>query len=140
MSVGLTTSAQEMNLRQLKLIIAQKATIVAEQGSMVQYQYRDMELYLVADENHNRMRLMSGVVEESELKEGEAITLLEANYDKALDAKYALSDGVLWSVFTHPLKELQEDQVNDAIEQVINLVYTYGTSYSSTNLVFGGGE
>jgi len=52
--------------------------------------------------------------------------------------KYALSDEVIWSVFIHPLKELSDHQVLDAIDQVYNASVTFGATYSSTNLVFPG--
>ena len=82
----------------------------------------------------------AGVIEESKLKEEDLKTMMEANFDRALDAKYALSNGVLWSVYAHPLKELQKEQLIDAIYQVKNLVNNYGTSYTSTDFIFGGGN
>ena len=66
------------------------------------------------------------------------VTLMAANFDKALDAKYALYNNFLWSVFTHPLKELESKQIVDAFYQVKTLVENYGTSYTSSNLVFSG--
>ena len=63
--------------------------------------------------------------------------MMEANFDRALDAKYALSNGVLWSVYVHPLKELQKEQLIDALYQVKNLVNNYGTTYNSADFIFG---
>jgi len=64
--------------------------------------------------------------------------LLEANFDRALDAKYCLYEGFVCSVFTHPLKELQDHQFVDALQQVVNLANNYGTTFTSTDFVFGG--
>ena len=61
-----------------------------------------------------------------------------ANFHSVLDVKYALSDEIIWSVFTHPLKELSEHQVEDAIKQVYAAALTFGGSYSSTDMVFPG--
>ena len=61
-----------------------------------------------------------------------------ANFHSALDVKYALSDEIIWSVYVHPLKELSEEQVADAVKQVYTAAKTFGSSYSSTNLVFPG--
>jgi hypothetical protein len=44
------------------------------------------------------------------------------------------------SVFTHPLKELSREQLLNAIDQVIALSKTFGTTYSSTDLEFGHPE
>jgi len=64
--------------------------------------------------------------------------LLSANFDRALDAKYAISNGTLWSAFTHPLAELTDEQFIGCVGQVITLADNYGTSYSSSGLFYGG--
>ena len=132
--------AQETTFDDLKLILAREATIEKEEGNMVQYSIDQLPIYLIVDENANRMRITAPIVAEKELKQRELKTLMEANFDRALDAKYALTNGVLWSVYAHPLKELYKDQVIDALNQVRNLVYNYGTSYASTIMLFGGEE
>ena len=132
--IVLTFSAlmgQDMDYKKLKLTLAQRAIVVDEQSNMVEYDLDGVHIYLVTDESANRMRLMAGVVEQSKM---------QANFDKALDAKYALSRGVLWSVFAHPLKELDQEQVVDALYQVKNLVNNYGTTYTSTDFIFNTGE
>ena len=135
--LALSSIGQETTFDDLKLILAQEATIEKEEASMVQYSVDQLPIYLIVDEQANRMRLMAPVVEEKELAEQDLKILMEANFDRALDAKYAVSNGVLWSVYAHPLKELYKEQVIDAFNQVRNLVYNYGTSYTSTIMVFG---
>ena len=139
-SLILSTSilAQDTTFDDLKLIMAREATIIKEEGNMIHYKVDELQLFLIVDENANRMRLMSPVVEESKLTDDDLKLLMESNFDRALDAKYAISNGILWSVFAHPLKELYKDQMVDAFNQVRNLVYTYGTTYTSTTMVFGG--
>ncbi len=102
--------------------------------------YKRRYLFIITDESHNRMRIITPVIEEKKLKKGDLKLLLEANFHKALDAKYSLYNGFLWSVFTHPLGELATDQFKDAMNQVVQLADTYGTSYTSTDLIFGGGK
>ncbi len=130
--------AQSTSFEDLKLILAREATIVEENENVIQYKVGELPLYLIVDESANRMRMMSPIVEESKLSQEDLKTLMASNFDRALDAKYATSNGVLWSVYAHPLKELYKDQVIDAFNQVRNLVYNYGTTYSSTTMVFGG--
>ena len=131
---------QEMDFKSLKLTLAQRAIVVEEQNNMVEYELDGVHIYLITDESSNRMRLMAGIVEQSKIEADEMILLMQANFDKALDAKYALSRGVLWSVFAHPLKELEKEQVIDALYQVKNLVNNYGSTYTSTDFVFNTGE
>jgi len=65
---------------------------------------------------------------------------LQANFDSALDARYAVANGVLWSAYIHPLSSLQDKQFLEAVGQVVNLTSTFGSSYSSGALIFNGGD
>ncbi|MEM9857316.1 MAG: hypothetical protein AAF843_08165 [Bacteroidota bacterium] len=126
-----------MDLKSLKLALAQRAVVIAENGPSVEYELDGIQIYLIADESANRMRLISGITEESKVKAEDLKKMMEANFDRALDAKYALSNGFLWSVYAHPLKELEKEQLIDALYQVKNLVNNYGTTYNSTDFIFG---
>lgn len=97
------------------------------------------DILVITDEHHNRMRIMSPVTSQDQLDAVELARLLEANFGSALDAKYALRDQTLWSVFTHPLGELSDEQFLDCVAQVANLANNFGRSYASSNLIFGGG-
>ena len=79
---------------------------------------------------------MTPIIEQKKLAYTDMLKLMEANFHTALDVKYAITDGILWSVFIHPLKELSNDQALRAIEQVYTAARTYGTSYNSTGLTF----
>ncbi len=100
--------------------------------------YMQRELFVITDEAANRMRVMTPIIEEENLDVEDMKVLLEANFDRALDAKYSLYQGFLWSSFTHPLQELTVEQFKDALKQVATLADRYGDTYSSTDLVFGG--
>ncbi len=130
--------AQEMNSEKLSELIAQVSDSVATHGNTIQFMYGERPLICVYDENANRMRIISPIVKTEDLEEEQLLNMLVANFHSALDVKYALSDEVIWSVFIHPLKELADHQVLDAIDQVYAANITFGTTYSSTNLVFPG--
>ncbi|MEM8677987.1 MAG: hypothetical protein AAGF97_01420 [Planctomycetota bacterium] len=127
-----------MNNRRLQKLIEAVGTITDGQPGFWRFDFEGRELVAMTDENHNRVRVMTAVATESDLSDKEVRTLLDANFDRALDAKYATSQGILWSVFMHPFKELAEEQFFDAVSQVKTLADNFGTSYSSSNLLFGG--
>ena len=102
-----------------------------------QFDYFGRVLIVLADQSATRMRIITPVVEVTELDAEAVVTCLSANFDRALDARYAISGEYLWSAFIHPLQELQESQVVDALMQVATLAVTYGTNFSSSGLVFG---
>lgn len=131
-------SAQEvMNNRKMQQILRKKADkMEGEAGSWMIY-YREHILLILTDEANNRMRIFSPIVEEEKLSAEQMRKMLHANFHTALDAKYAFYEGFAVSVFTHPLAELAEAQLVDALQQVVTLADTFGTTYSSSDLHFG---
>lgn len=99
--------------------------------------YDDFPLFVLTDEKANRMRIFTPILEERELKVGQMKKMLEANFHAALDAKYSLYEGFVIGIYTHPLVELDENQMVEAMKQVVNLSKNFGTSYTSTDTIFG---
>ena len=81
---------------------------------------------------------MAPIIGQGDLDAEDLEILLAANFGRALDAKYALNDGVLWSLYMHPLAELSEVQFADGVEQVATLADNFGGSFASSNLSFSG--
>lgn len=123
----------------LEALITQVSSEIKGQLGYWQFSISGRDMLVITDAAHNRMRIMSPVIAQSGLDAAELAKLLEANFASALDAKYALRDGLLWSVFTHPLGELTDEQFLDCTAQVANLANNFGGSYASSNLTFGGG-
>lgn len=102
-----------------------------------QFQGQGFPMFIQTQENVNRMRIVAYIAEEPELEPEELQRLLEANYHSALDARYALTEGDLVSVFIHPLRELTLAQFVLSLYQTIHCAETWGTTYSGGTLVFG---
>ena len=130
--------SQNMTVEKLGEIITQSADSVAINGNSWNFNFRDRVLICIADKEANRMRIISPIAEKKQLDNELILNSLVANFHTALDVKYAISDEILWSVFTHPLKELSTQQVEDAISQVYYANVTFGTTFSSTTLTFPG--
>ncbi len=130
--------SQEMTSKTLYDIIEKEADTVKIKGNSYQFLINDVGFICVFDENANRMRIISPIVKREEIGEEELLNAMVANFHSVLDVKYALSDEVIWSVFIHPLRELSEHQIQDAIKQVYAAALTFGSSYSSTGMVFPG--
>lgn len=132
------TFAQMTNKKMEEIIKKEVDNLEGETGNWTM-EYGNTPLIIITHEAANRMRIFAPVIAQKDMKPGAMEKLLEANFHSALDAKYCLYEGVVVSIFTHPLKELTEQQFIDAMRQVVNLAATYGTTYSSTDLIFGGG-
>ena len=95
---------------------------------------------VIADSAADRMRAMVPIRSAEGMTQGELLRVLQANFDSALDARYAVAQGRLWGVFIHPLSPLKKDQLLSALVQTINVARTYGQAYSGGAQVFGGGD
>ena len=103
---------------------------------------QDMELdiQVITDPAAGRMRIVIPIVMETSLGPERIKRIMQANFDSALDARYALAQGVLWATFIHPLSSLSDEEFLSGLSQTLNLVATYGSTYSSGLFVFGGGD
>ena len=91
------------------------------------------------NESHNRMRAMAPITEVKRVDQEILMTMMEANFATALDARYTVFEGIVWAVFNHPLDSLRERDFISGLQQVVTLVKTAGTTYSSSDLRFGPG-
>jgi len=133
-----STEFQAMTLESLNTILRQEASNVNrtnQQQWQVQFQGRSM--VIAANEQHNRMRIVTPITQVQELSSDQVFKMMVANYHSALDARYAINQqGRVVAVFLHPLNSLQKQDFRSALKQVASLAETFGTDYSSGELYF----
>ncbi len=100
----------------------------------------DVPVLIVTDIVANRMRAMVPIRLAEGMTDEEMERVLQANFDTALDARYALANGRLWGVFIHPLRELERDQFISGLAQTVNIASTYGSLYTGGAAQFGSGD
>jgi hypothetical protein len=98
-----------------------------------------VQMACVTDRQWDRMRVIAPICDADDIDEAIKTTMLEANFHTALDGRYAISDGVVFACFIHPLSSLSEADFEAAVTQVASLAATFGEEYSSGTLVFGRG-
>ncbi len=133
-----TVSFAQMDNDKLEKILYVVSDTIRGQAGQWQFIIESRPMICLTDEAHNRMRIITPVIEAKDLTEEQLQACMEANFHSALDVRYAISDDLLWVAFIHPLQELTKEQAIDAISQVYNAALTFGGSYSSTDLVFPG--
>ena len=57
---------------------------------------------VITDERADRMRIITEVAQADKLSQKMLFRMMQANFDAALDARYAVAHGRLWSAFIHP--------------------------------------
>lgn len=109
-------------------------------GRVFELTIEGVPVSIVTDPAADRMRAMVPIRSAAGMSAEEVVRVMQANFDTALDARYAIANGRLWSVFIHPLSPLEKDQLISALGQTVNIALTYGSLYSGGALAFGGGD
>jgi hypothetical protein len=109
-------------------------------GSTWYFNIIGLDTVLVFDIGADRMRILIPIEGTEDLSKDELLRLMQANFDSALDARYAIAQGKLWGAFIHPLSSLTDEELLLGIGQTANVVASFGSSYSSGMFIFGGGD
>lgn len=136
----LATTYRGMNNARLDVLIKRIDKKAEGRPGYWRFSVKDVIVTVITDEKADRMRIFVPVIQTDKLNTDVLTRLLQANFDTALDARYAIAKGVVWSAFIHPLSPLQDKEFLEGIGQVVNLNKTFGSSYSSGSLVFQGGD
>ena len=97
-------------------------------------------MLILTDVNANRMRAMVPIRAATDMTTDEILRVMQANFDTALDARYAIAQDKLWGAYIHPLSSLEKDEFISGLGQTINIAKTYGTLFSGVSLSFNGGD
>ncbi len=124
-------SAIAMTPRHMQELLELHCEVECVEGNVVEFSWQEMDLILVYDIAADRMRIMTPIALVEDIEDHQLQKAMEANFHSALDARYAQSDGMLWSLFVHPLSSLSDDLLISAIKQVAMAKLTFGGDYSS---------
>lgn len=133
---SLTTG--DMNPEKLYSIIKQYSNDVKVNNNAITFSFKKVTLHCISDANADRMRIISPIAKASELNQELLLLALKANYHTVLDARYAIGDDILYAAFIHPLSSITQQEIESAIRQVSTSNLTFGTSFSSGELLFPG--
>ncbi|WP_299114906.1 hypothetical protein [uncultured Winogradskyella sp.] len=134
--LSLFSFSQDMTNEKLSEIYESVSDSIQGRSGAWQFYIKDIQMISITDSTHNRMRIISPIADSNTLTDDLIKAAMIANFHTALDVRYAVTDGILWSIFIHPLKELSEHQVIDAVSQVYNANVNFGTTFASTGLTF----
>jgi len=131
--------AERARMTNARLGAALESASSVMQGELGRWQLEasGVKMMCLTDEVHDRMRIVAAITEVSKMTPDQRDRIMSANFHSALDARYAVRDGVLFSAFIHPLSPLSKEEVASAVSQVAELAKTFGTTYSSGALTFG---
>lgn len=129
-----------MTLERLNAIVTALDPNVVTDGSRWRLLIANTPVLIITDPTNNRMRALTPVSKLEDVDETALKRMMQANFDSALDARYAIANDMVWSTYIHPLAALEKDQLISGLGQIVNLAQTYGSLYSGGAMQFGGGD
>ncbi len=121
--------------------LIQKFDKTAElKGNSVEFKLKDRDLYFVFDSKADRMRIITPIAQAALADEDILVRMMQANFDAVLDARYAFGNKVIWATYIHPLSSLTQEDFLSGVAQTVTAAETFGSSYTSGAMVFGGGD
>lgn len=129
-----------MTLDRLEVLIKRIDENARRTGNAFQLAVNEVPVMVVTDPTNDRMRILVPITGKSNLPAEAWERLMQANFDTALDARYAVANDMVWGTFIHPLGSLSDVEFLSGLGQSVNLLLTFGTSFSSGALSYGGGD
>ena len=120
-----------MTMSRLDTLIRRSVEAVERNGEVWRFDLAGQEVHVIANPRTDRMRIVIAVGEVDGLDASDLYRLLEAGFLSTHDARYALAQGIVWSVYVHPLRSLSDMDFLSGLGQSLNLARSYGTSFSS---------
>jgi hypothetical protein len=130
--VDSTVSGEPMTQSQMETVFADQVDAIMGPSGAIQTQVDGLNVYLISDPANDRMRIIAPIAMVSRLDPRVLGVLLVANFDNTRDARYAISEGVIYSTFLHPISSLTPELVGSAFRQVVNLAKNFGSTYSAS--------
>lgn len=109
-------------------------------GTVWNFEVEDRSVTVVTDPRADRMRIITPIAPQSILTPALTTRLLQANFDTALDARYAIARDIVWGTFIHPLTALSDEEFLSGLGQTVNIATTFGTTFQSGAITYGGGD
>ncbi len=134
------SAIRDMDLDLMEAVLTALDPEVERAGAAFSLTVEDIPVLIVTDARADRMRAMVPIRSAGGLTEADLTRMMQANFDSALDARYAVAEGRVWAVFIHPLSPLRSDQLISGIGQTVNAALSYGTLFSSGAGQFGRGD
>ena len=126
-----------MTQSRMEFLFAEHVDAIVGPPGTIQTRVDGINIYLISNPEIDRMRIIAPIAMVESLDPRVLRILLRANFASTLDARYAISEGIIYAAFLHPMSSLTPDLIESALFQVVSLVKTFGTSFTSQPLVQG---
>jgi len=126
---------EPMTQARMELLFSDEVDAIVGPPGAIQTQIDGISIYLISQPTFDRMRIVAPIAMAQNLNRRVLEVLMEANFRSTMDGRYAISEGVIYAVFMHPISSLEPELLRSGLAQVVSLVKTFGTTFSSGDIV-----
>ncbi len=136
-SVAGSAAKRDASMDQVRLerLFERQVEKVAGGAGYVRSRVDGVDLHLISDPTTDRMQLVAQVPFDETIGVQHLVGMLQANLHLGLDAKYAVSEGVFYSVFAHRLSTLTEEDFVGGYHQVLTLAQQFESVTSGVGVL-----
>ena len=100
-----------MDQDRLERIFADEVDAIAGPSGALQTKVDGISVYCISDSAHDRMRIVAPIARVKGLDPRLHEVLLRANFHSTRDARYAISEDVVFAAFLHPISSLSPELI-----------------------------
>lgn len=115
-----------MDQVRLERIFEDQVEKIAGGAGYLRSQVDGVDVVLISDPDTDRMQLIVPVPLTETVGVPHLVGMLQANFHHGLDARYALSDGIIYATFAHRLSTLTRDDFIAGYRQALDLARRFG--------------
>lgn len=125
-----------MTSERLTALLEKTAVVQEQREGFWNVDYLDRNV-LIVNKPVELLRIMTPILPAADVDVAILFQVLQANFERTRNARYALHGDYLWATFGYTFVELSEAGITTAMDQVTLLADTFGATYSASLVSFG---
>lgn len=126
-----------MNSERLTALLEETAVIQERREGFWNVDYLDRNL-LIVNQPDDLLRIMTPILPAEDVDVAILFQVLQANFERTRNARYALHGDYLWAAFGYTFDALTESEITTAMDQVTLLADSFGSTFSASLISFEG--
>lgn len=124
-----------MTAERLTALLKKTSEIHEQRDGFWNVDYLDRNL-LIVNKPIDLLRIMTPILPAEDVDVAILFQVLQANFERTRNARYALHGDYLWATFGYTFEALTETEITTAMDQVSLLADTFGATFSASLIPF----
>ncbi|MEP3479391.1 MAG: hypothetical protein ABJZ55_09105 [Fuerstiella sp.] len=127
-----------MNPERLTALLEEVASVNERRDGFWNVDYLDRNL-LIVNKPIDLLRIMTPILPAEDVDVAILFQVLQANFERTRNARYALHGDYLWATFGYTFEVLTDSEIVTAMNQVTLLADSFGATFSASLIPFDEG-